>query len=52
MNFSHKFSRLDIAIDDFQGYFTIEQAYRCAKKGCLVAQRVQKVRSYEEFFSS
>lgn len=50
MNFNHKFSRLDLAIDDFKGYFTIEQAYRCAKKGCLVAQRVKKARSYEEFF--
>lgn len=50
MNFPHKFSRLDIAIDDFKKYFTVEQAYRCAKRGCLVAQRVRKARSYEDFF--
>lgn len=49
MNFEHKFSRLDIAIDDFKGYFTVEQAYRCAKRGCMTATRVQKARTYEEF---
>lgn len=50
MNFNHKFSRLDIAIDDFKGYFTINQIYRTAKRGCMTAKRIKKARSYEEFF--
>lgn len=50
MNFNHKFSRLDIAIDDFKGYFTINQVYRTAKRGCMTAKRIKKARTYEEFF--
>lgn len=46
----HKFSRLDLAIDDFKGYFTINQVYSTAKRGCLVAKRVHTARDYEEFF--
>ena len=46
----HKFSRLDIAVDDFKPYFKIDQAYSCAKRGCMTAKRIKKARSYEEFF--
>ena len=47
---NHKFSRLDVAIDDFHGYFTINQLYNTAKKGNMTAKRISKARSYEEFF--
>jgi len=48
--YDHNITRLDIAIDDFKGYFTIDQVYNCAKKGQMTAKRVKKARSYEEFF--
>jgi len=48
--YDHNFTRLDIAIDDFKGYFTIDQLYNCAKKGNMTAKRIKKARSYEEFF--
>lgn len=48
--YEHNFTRLDIAIDDFKGYFTIDQLYNCAKKGNMTAKRITKARSYEEFF--
>lgn len=49
MNFPHNFTRLDIAIDDFKGYFTIKQLYRTAKAGCMTAQRVKLARYFENF---
>lgn len=49
MNFEHNFTRLDIAIDDFKGYFSIAQLYRTAKAGCMTAQRVKKARNFETF---
>lgn len=48
--YNHKFSRLDIAIDDFKTYFTVNQAYLTAKRGCMTAKRVKKARTFEEFF--
>lgn len=50
VNEEHKFSRLDLAVDDFKGYFTINQVYSTAKRGCLVAKRIQTARDYEELF--
>lgn len=50
MNFEHKFSRLDLALDDFKGYFTIEKAINKAKDGCVTAHRIQKARVFEEFY--
>lgn len=50
MNFEHKFSRLDLALDDFKGYFTIEKAINKAKEGCVTAHRIQKARVFEEFY--
>lgn len=52
MNFNHKFSRLDIALDDFKGYFSVEQLYRNAKRGCMTAHRVKKFQRFEECFVS
>lgn len=49
MNFPHRFTRLDVAIDDFKGYFSIAQLYRTAKAGCMTAQRVRKARMFETF---
>ncbi len=49
MNFPHRFTRLDVAIDDFKGYFSIAQLYRTAKAGCMTAQRVRKARMFEDF---
>lgn len=49
-NFPINVSRLDIAIDDFKGYFTIDQVYKNAKRGCMTATRVTKARRFEEFF--
>lgn len=43
-------TRLDVAIDDFKGYFTIDQLYRTAKNGCMTAKRIKKARRFEEFF--
>lgn len=45
----HKISRLDIAIDDYKGYFTIDQLYKKAKNGEILAGRVRKGRSFETF---
>lgn len=50
LNFRHNVTRLDVAIDDFQQYFTIKQVYSCAKRGCMTATRVKKARAFEEFF--
>lgn len=43
-----RFTRLDLAIDDFKGYFTIAKLIRLAKKGC-VRSPMKKGRSVEEF---
>lgn len=43
-------TRLDVAIDDFKGYFTIDKLYKTAKKGCMTASRIKKARRFEEFF--
>jgi len=43
-----RFTRLDLAIDDFKGYFTIGKLIRLAKKGC-VRSPMKKGRSVEEF---
>lgn len=45
----HNVTRLDLAIDDFKGYFTVEQAINVAKKGNMTASRVKKARRMEEF---
>lgn len=41
------FTRLDVAIDDFKGYFSIEQLIRILKK-CQVRSRFKKARILEE----
>ena len=49
LNFEHKFTRLDIAIDDFDGLFTIKQLYNKAKKGHMTVSKVKTARYFEEF---
>jgi len=45
----HNVTRLDLAIDDFHGYFTVDQAYKAAKNGCMTANRINKARMFESF---
>lgn len=49
LEYKHNITRLDIAIDDFKGYFTVQQAVANAKRGCMTALRVKKARQFEEF---
>ena len=49
MNFNYKFTRLDLAIDDFKGYFTINQLYKKGKNGCVTVKRIKEARYFETF---
>lgn len=49
MNFDYKFTRLDLAIDDFKGYFTIKQLYKKGKNGCITVKRIKEARYFETF---
>lgn len=49
MNFNYKFTRLDLAIDDFKGYFTIKQLYKKGKNGCVTVKRIKEARYFETF---
>lgn len=40
-------TRLDIAVDDFKGYFKIKQLEKCIRSGCVVS-RFRKARNFEE----
>ena len=46
LNFNVNFARLDLAIDDFKGYFTLRQLHGKIKRG-EVASRFRKYRNYE-----
>lgn len=49
MNFDYKFTRLDLAVDDFKGYFTIRQLYKKGKNGCVAVKRIKEARYFETF---
>lgn len=45
----HKFTRLDIAIDDFKGVMDVAVMYKTAKAGCMTAQRVKFADNWDHF---
>lgn len=49
MNFNYKFTRLDLAIDDFKGYFTIKDLYNKGKEGCVTVKRVKEALYFDNF---
>lgn len=49
LNFNHKFTRLDLAIDDFKGYFKIRKLYLAGKKGHINVARTKSARYFEQF---
>lgn len=49
MNFNYKFTRLDLAIDDFKGYFTINDLYKKGKEGCVSVKRVKEALYFDNF---
>lgn len=51
LNFDVKFTRIDIAIDDYVGYFTLQQVMSKVKKGHLTS-RFSKARNFEEHLLS
>lgn len=48
LNFDVNFTRLDLAIDDFRGYFTIEQVIQKVKRG-HVASRFREARRHDSW---
>lgn len=49
MNFNYKFTRLDLAVDDFKGYFTIKELYLKGKEGCVSVRKVKEATYFEKF---
>lgn len=48
MGYNMNITRIDLAIDDFTGYFTLKQIEGCIRRGC-VASRFRTARNFEEF---
>ncbi|MGG5303727.1 phage replication initiation protein [Enterococcus pernyi] len=47
LGFEINITRLDLAIDDFKGHFTLKQIENCIKKGCVVS-KFRTGRNFEE----
>lgn len=48
LGYKTKITRLDLAIDDFEGYFKLSQVKACIKQGCVVSP-FDRGRSFEEY---
>lgn len=48
LGYEMNITRLDVAIDDFYGYFKLKQIESCIRRGCVLS-RFKTARNFEEF---